>query len=107
MHSMECVFEKMHWKLKGIEREVRQVTTFVLIKTIYCFWFCLSQIFDLCDGHPDQSGRYHYHKKPTSCLLSDPSQMIGVAFDGFAIYGPVDENGKTLTSDDLDECHGR
>ena len=33
--------------------------------------------------------------------------MIGVAFDGFGIYGPVDELGRTLTSDDLDECHGR
>ncbi len=33
--------------------------------------------------------------------------MIGVAFDGFAIYGPVDENGRTLASSDLDECHGR
>jgi len=33
--------------------------------------------------------------------------MIGVAFDGFAIYGPVNEHGVTLTSDDLDDCHGR
>lgn len=65
------------------------------------------EIFDLCDGHPDQRGQYHYHKMPASCLLNDLAQMIGVAFDGFAIYGPVDENGKTLFSDDLDECHGR
>ena len=33
--------------------------------------------------------------------------MVGVAFDGFPIYGPVDKSGKTLTSADLDECHGR
>ncbi|XP_072041283.1 uncharacterized protein [Amphiura filiformis] len=66
-----------------------------------------AEIFDLCDGHPDEPGRYHYHKQPASCLFKDPSQMLGVAFDGFAIYGPVDENGKTLTSADLDECHGR
>ena len=61
----------------------------------------------MCDGHPDPRGQYHYHKMPASCLLQDLTQMIGVAFDGFAIYGPVDEFGRTLTSDDLDECHGR
>ncbi|XP_072029780.1 uncharacterized protein [Amphiura filiformis] len=65
------------------------------------------EIFDLCDGHPDPRGQYHYHKMPASCLLQDQTQMIGVAFDGFAIYGPVDETGNTLTSADLDECHGR
>jgi len=70
-----------------------------------------AEVFDLCDGHPDQQGRYHYHMQPSSCLFDItpgiPSPMIGVAFDGFAIYGPVDESGVTLTSDDLDECHGR
>lgn len=36
-----------------------------------------------------------------------PSPLIGVAFDGFGIYGPIDENGNTVTSSDLDACHGR
>ena len=70
-----------------------------------------AETFDMCDGHPDERGSYHYHKEPSSCLFSvtpgTPSPMVGVAFDGFAIYGPVDEEGKTLTSADLDECHGR
>ncbi|XP_041457251.1 uncharacterized protein LOC121409383 [Lytechinus variegatus] len=69
-----------------------------------------AEVFDLCDGHPDIKGRYHYHRQPSSCLFTiteDPSPLVGVAFDGFAIYGPVDENGRLLTSDDLDECHGR
>ncbi|KAJ8046287.1 hypothetical protein HOLleu_04908 [Holothuria leucospilota] len=67
--------------------------------------------FDQCDGHPDKRGTYHYHKMPSSCLFEIEegvsSPLIGVAFDGFAIYGPNDENGNRLTSADLDECHGR
>ena len=67
--------------------------------------------FDMCQGHPDGHGRYHYHQEPSACLFKVvpgvPSSIIGVAYDGFAIYGPVDENGKTLKSADLDECHGR
>nr|XP_054770766.1 uncharacterized protein LOC129278645 [Lytechinus pictus] len=70
-----------------------------------------AEVFDMCDGHPDQRGTYHYHREPSSCLFDvNPgvsSPMVGVAFDGFAIYGPVDESGNTLTSADLDECHGR
>ncbi|XP_071808822.1 uncharacterized protein [Asterias amurensis] len=71
----------------------------------------LTETFDSCDGHPDPKGVYHYHKQPASCVFTivdgEPSSIIGVALDGFPIYGPIDENGNTLTSDDLDECHGR
>ncbi|PIK59079.1 hypothetical protein BSL78_03961 [Apostichopus japonicus] len=70
-----------------------------------------AEIFDQCDGHPDMRGTYHYHKMPSSCLFDivggEASPLIGVAFDGFAIYGPNDENGRRLSSADLDECHGR
>jgi hypothetical protein len=69
-----------------------------------------AEIFDSCCGHPDQRGRYHYHKYPV-CVktpFSDPvgehSPLIGYAFDGFAIYGPNGENGKPPT--DLDDCNG-
>jgi len=68
------------------------------------------EVFDSCCGHPDQMGRYHYHKYPT-CLKSpfkdEPgkhSPLIGYAFDGFPIYGPNGEDGKPPT--DLDECNG-
>jgi len=44
---------------------------------------------------------------PSHCSFQVPSPIIGVALDGFPIYGPKDENGRTLTSADLDECHGR
>jgi hypothetical protein len=33
--------------------------------------------------------------------------MIGVALDGYGIYSMYDANGRELTNDDLDECHGR
>ncbi|CAH1272840.1 Hypp4956 [Branchiostoma lanceolatum] len=65
--------------------------------------------FDLCSGHVDPQSNYHYHVIP-NCLLNQsqvPSAIIGVAFDGFPIYGPRTEDGTTLTSADLDECHGR
>jgi hypothetical protein len=68
------------------------------------------EVFDSCCGHPDQQGRYHYHKYPV-CVKSpfkDPagehSPLIGYAFDGYAIYGPNGEDGKPPT--DLDECNG-
>jgi hypothetical protein len=69
-----------------------------------------AEIFDSCCGHPDQMGRYHYHKYPV-CVRSpfkeeagEHSALIGWAFDGFALYGPNGEDGKPPT--DLDECNG-
>ena len=68
------------------------------------------EVFDSCCGHPDQAGRYHYHKYPV-CVKSPfkeapsgHSPLIGFAFDGFAIYGPNGEDGKPPS--DLDECNG-
>ncbi len=68
------------------------------------------EILDKCQGHPQQSGLYHYHGK--SPCQDDPaaeaehSALIGYAFDGFGIYGNRDEGGVLLTSSDLDACHG-
>jgi hypothetical protein len=69
-----------------------------------------AEVFDSCCGHPDQLGRYHYHKYPL-CVKSpfrdEPGQhspLIGLAFDGFAIYGPNGQNGQPPA--DLDECNG-
>ncbi|XP_078619521.1 uncharacterized protein LOC144886661 [Branchiostoma floridae x Branchiostoma japonicum] len=67
------------------------------------------EVLDQCDGHPSPRGEYHYHIHP-DCVFdgtSIHSQIVGVAADGFAIYGPVDESGIVLTNADLDECHGR
>lgn len=67
-----------------------------------------AETFDRCDGHADRRGTYHYHKIPDSCLYrGDVDEFIGVALDGFPIYGPkVSYQVTDLTSLDLDRCHG-
>jgi hypothetical protein len=70
-----------------------------------------TEVFDDCCGHPDPRGRYHYHIYPT-CIYTPfkrdeagkHSDLLGYAFDGYAIYGPNGENGKP--PGDLDECNG-
>lgn len=67
------------------------------------------EVFDTCDGHAAPGGAYHYHKIPDSCLYKgEIDEFIGVALDGFPIYGPrASDVDHLITSDDLDECHGR
>jgi hypothetical protein len=69
-----------------------------------------AEVFDSCCGHPDQDGRYHYHKYPV-CVntpfkdeANKASALIGFAFDGFKLYGPNCSDGKAPT--DLDDCNG-
>lgn len=64
---------------------------------------------DTCDGHPQQTGVYHYHAIP-SCILNastGPSTVVGFASDGFPIVVERDASGDLPTNADLDECHGR
>ena len=69
-------------------------------------WF-----LDDCAGHPTPMGQYHYHGLPT-CVTAEvdtadgPSHIIGIAFDGFPIYGDRDIDGDPVTADQLDECNG-
>jgi YHYH protein len=64
---------------------------------------------DLCDGHPQRRGVYHYHSS-SRCLtggtVAAQEKLVGYALDGFPILGPRGENGKLLTNADLDTCHG-
>lgn len=66
---------------------------------------------DSCNGHPTPSGVYHYHGLP-SCVTaqvdtaSGPSHIIGVAFDGFPIYGDRAIDGTPVTAAQLDACNG-
>nr|CAB3263067.1 uncharacterized protein LOC100187343 [Phallusia mammillata] len=68
------------------------------------------QSYDKCWGEVDSFGRYHY-KVPPMCLThlqcNNASSVLGVALDGYPIYGPYDELGRLLSSSDLDICHGR
>jgi len=62
--------------------------------------------FDQYTGHPQQQGQYHYHTKPTWLTeLKGSDAFLGFLLDGFPVYGP-DEDGKTLTNNDLDAYHG-
>lgn len=68
---------------------------------------------DSCAGHPTPlpGGQYHYHGLP-ACVAakvdtgSGPSHIIGVAFDGYPIYGERDMNGNKISLSKLDKCNG-
>jgi hypothetical protein len=66
---------------------------------------------DACSGHPTPVGEYHYHAV-SSCVTKQvdtatgPSHLIGVALDGFPIYGSRDINGAEIAATSLDECNG-
>ncbi len=75
------------------------------------------EIQDGCNGHPQQSGIYHYHSIST-CLMGQASQtpnsstLVGYALDGYGIYIERDAKGDLPTDADLDACqrqdeHGR
>ena len=66
---------------------------------------------DTCNGHPTPMGLYHYHGLP-SCVTSQvdsaggPSHIIGIAVDGYPIYGNRDIDGKEVVASQLDSCNG-
>ena len=64
------------------------------------------EVQDSNNGHPQGNSEYHYHNLPAWAHDATVSAVIGFAYDGFPITGPVVEKGKYLTTADLDECHG-
>ena len=73
-----------------------------------------ASFIDACNSHPTPiAGGYmwHHHGIP-SCLVaqldgsSGPSHLIGIALDGFPIYGGRDINGNTIATSQLDACNG-
>jgi len=65
--------------------------------------------FDQYGGHTDERGNYHYHKIPGTFMYDgETDKLLGVAFDGFPIYGPMASDlGRDVKNSDLDKCHGR
>ena len=62
--------------------------------------------FDQFNGHPQQTGVYHYHMEPTYITSTRGTDaLIGFLLDGFPVYGPR-EGTKTITNADLDSYHG-
>jgi hypothetical protein len=68
-----------------------------------------NEVQDTFGGHPQVSGMYHYHGISDAVTRLGTSEggstLVGYAFDGFGIYGDL-ENGTRISTDDLDECHG-
>jgi hypothetical protein len=69
---------------------------------------------DACNGHPTPrtaGNRYHYHGL-SDCVTAQvdqaggPSHLIGVALDGFPIYGDRDLQGQRINPSQLDACNG-
>ncbi len=73
-----------------------------------------AHFIDRCNGHPtpvNAGNSYHYHglsECVTSMVDQDkgPSHLMGVALDGFPIYGDRDMNGQTISPHRLDACNG-
>ena len=62
--------------------------------------------FDQYNGHPQQTGVYHYHVEPFYLTdLNGTESIIGFLLDGFPVYGP-DENGQAVINGNLDPYHG-
>jgi hypothetical protein len=64
------------------------------------------EVQDLCDGHPQGKGQYHYHNG-SPCLPKGNNAVVGWALDGYPILSMNDAAGKLLTNANLDVCHGR
>jgi hypothetical protein len=65
---------------------------------------------DQCDSHSNGM-TWHAHGNP-NCVTSQvdtaagPSHIIGIALDGFPIYGGHDINGNVINVSQLDACNG-
>jgi len=65
---------------------------------------------DQCDSHSNGM-TWHAHGNP-NCVTSQvdtatgPSHIIGIALDGFPIYGGRDINGSVVSVSQLDACNG-
>ena len=64
--------------------------------------------FDKYYGHPTATSLYHYHVEPLylTTVKSTKSGLMGFLLDGFPVYGPQEENGNTIISNDIDVYHG-
>jgi hypothetical protein len=64
---------------------------------------------DKCWGHP-YAQQYHLHGYSWKCFpnqgTTGHSPLFGYALDGYGIYGPRGDDGKMVTNDQLDVCHG-
>jgi len=75
---------------------------------------CTASFIDPCNQHTTGStsgSTWHYHGVPTCWTThvdgsSGPSHIIGIALDGYPIYGGYDINGNAVSVSSLDACNG-
>jgi len=73
-----------------------------------------ASFIDPCNSHPTPltaGYTWHYHGVPTCVTTSvdgatGPSHIIGIALDGFPVYGGRDINGNIISTSQLDACNG-
>ncbi len=74
-----------------------------------------ASFIDSCNQHAANggggSGTWHFHGVPTCWTSvvdgsSGPSHIIGIALDGYPIYGGYDSNGNAVSASSLDACNG-
>lgn len=51
--------------------------------------------FDVHGGHPQNNGVYHYHTEPPE-LTDDDDNLVGIAADGFPIFGRRDRDDTSV-----------
>ena len=74
---------------------------------------CTASFLDPCNQHTaggTGGSTWHFHGVPT-CWTSfrdgtGPSHIIGIALDGYPIYGGYDINGNAVSVSALDSCNG-
>jgi hypothetical protein len=74
---------------------------------------CTASFIDPCNQHTaggTGGSTWHFHGVPT-CWTSfrdgaGPSHIIGIALDGYPIYGGYDINGNAVSAASLDACNG-
>ncbi len=65
------------------------------------------EVQDLCNGHPQGKGQYHYHNSSPCLPGAEVDKVVGWALDGYPILGMREADGSLITNADLDDCHGR
>jgi hypothetical protein len=60
---------------------------------------------DVCDGHPQGIGQYHYHGASPGLPGANANAVVGWALDDYPILGMRDAKGVLVTNAGLDACH--
>ncbi|MBI40753.1 MAG: hypothetical protein CMF59_14235 [Leptospiraceae bacterium] len=59
---------------------------------------------DSGNGHPTDIGQYHHHTEPYK-ITNDGSELVGIALDGYPIFGRREPGGATATGLDTNGGH--